>query len=216
MPDTPERARQLPAASVERLPSYLRALADLAARGVEGTSSAELAELSGVGPAQLRRDLSYLGSNGRRGVGYDVAYLYGRVRAALGVAEERRIAIVGAGHLGHALANYSGFASRGFVVSLLMDIDPQLIGTQISGIEVGDVACARELLASHGVSIVVLATPGSHAQEVCDVVVAAGVREILNFAPCTLQVPDGVKVRSVDVGSELQILAFHSQGRAEE
>lgn len=202
--------RGVPQASIERLPGYLQVLGDLAARGVTGTSSAELAEMAGVSPAQLRKDLSHLGSHGTRGVGYDVAHLRERVRAALGGAQELAVAIVGVGNLGHALANYSGFAARGFAVAALLDSMPEVVGTVVAGVVVEDVARLADVLAERGVAIVVIAVPGENAQDVCDAVVAAGVREILNFAPRALQVPPGVELRSVDLGSELQILAFHS------
>lgn len=209
-----EIRRTMPQASVERLPGYLRVLTDLTARGVTSASSQQLAELAGVGPAQLRKDLSHLGSHGRRGVGYDVDTLRERVQTALGLVVELRVAIVGAGNLGHALANYSGFGARGFTVAALLDSSPDLVGTEVAGVVVEDVARLAEVVRDLDVSIVVIATPGEHAQGVCDVVVAAGVREILNFAPRALQVPDDVELRSVDLGSELQILAFHSRERA--
>lgn len=208
-----ELVRPMPPASIERLPVYLRALGDLAARGVVGTSSTELADLAGVGPAQLRKDLSYLGSHGTRGVGYDVHRLRARVSAALGMAQELRLAIVGVGNLGHALANYSGFAARGFTLAALFDAAPAVVGQEVAGLVVEDVARLGAVLLEREVAIVVIATPGEQAQAVCDAVVAAGVREILSFAPCALQVPPGVELRSVDMGSELQILAFHSQAR---
>lgn len=212
----PERSgldRTIPQASIERLPGYLQVLSDLAARGVRGASSAELAELAGVGPAQLRKDLSHLGSHGTRGVGYDVVHLREQVRAVLGGAQELRVAIVGVGNLGHALANYSGFTARGFTVAALFDASPEVIGTVVAGVVVEDSALLADVLAERRVAIVVLAVPAGRAQAVCDVVVAAGVREVLNFAPRSLQVPPGVELRSVDLGSELQILAFHARSR---
>jgi len=206
--------RGMPPASVARLPAYLRVLNDLAASGVRGTSSAELADLAGVGPAQLRKDLSHLGSHGTRGVGYDVVRLRDLVGAALGVGERSALAIVGVGNLGRALARSAGFASRGFVVSALLDADPAVVGTVVAGVVVDDVADLGRVVPARGVSIAVVATPAASAQGVCDAVVAAGVREILSFAPCALQVPPGVVLRSVDLASELQILAFHARARA--
>ena len=203
--------RTIPQASIERLPGYLQVLSDLTARGVRGASSAELAELAGVGPAQLRKDLSHLGSHGTRGVGYDVVHLREQVRAALGGAQELRVAIVGVGNLGHALANYSGFVPRGFTVAALFDASPDIVGTVVAGMEVEDFAVLADVLAERQVEIVVIAVPAEHAQAVCDVVVGAGVREVLNFAPRALHVPPGVELRSVDLGSELQILAFHAR-----
>ncbi|WP_265520505.1 redox-sensing transcriptional repressor Rex [Oerskovia flava] len=204
----------IPGATVARLPFYLRALRDLAARGVSTTSSVDLAELAGVGSAQLRKDLSFLGSYGTRGVGYDVDSLATYISSALGLVEEHKIAIVGIGNLGHALANYSGYGSRGFQVVALLDASSAVVGSTAAGLVVEHTDALEDVVARHGVSIVVLATPASAAQPVTDRIVAAGVKEILNFAPCALQVPDDVDVRSVDVGSELQILAFHSQARA--
>ena len=136
--------RTIPQASIERLPGYLRVLDDLAARSVRGASSAELAELAGVGPAQLRKDLSHLGSHGTRGVGYDVEHLREQVRAALGGAQELRVAIVGIGNLGHALANYPGFAARGFTVAALFDASPEIIGSVVGGVEVEDFAALAD------------------------------------------------------------------------
>ncbi|RPF22990.1 redox-sensing transcriptional repressor Rex [Myceligenerans xiligouense] len=204
----------VPAATVGRLPYYLRALRDLADEGVALTSSSELAERSGVGSAQLRKDLSFLGSFGTRGVGYDVQSLADYIKAALGLESEHRLAIVGIGNLGHALANYSGYTQRGFQVAALLDASPEVVGTEVAGLRVDDIGDLSAVIAERRVSMVVLATPGGVAQGVAEEVVAAGVREILNFAPTALQVPDDVVVRSVDVGGELQILAFHAAARA--
>ncbi|ACZ20672.1 AT-rich DNA-binding protein [Sanguibacter keddieii DSM 10542] len=212
--DVVEIRRSMPQASVERLPGYLRVLTELSSHGVTSASSQQLAELAGVGPAQLRKDLSHLGSHGRRGVGYDVDTLRERVQTALGLVVELPVAIVGAGNLGHALANYSGFGARGFTVVALLDASPALVGTEVAGVVVEDVARLAEVVRDLEVAIVVIATPGDQAQRVCDVVVGAGVREILNFAPRALHVPEGVELRSVDLGSELQILAFHSRERS--
>ncbi|GAA1849485.1 redox-sensing transcriptional repressor Rex [Myceligenerans crystallogenes] len=204
----------VPAATVGRLPYYLRALRDMADEGVLLTSSSELAERAGVGSAQLRKDLSFLGSFGTRGVGYDVGSLAEYIKAALGLESEHRLAIVGIGNLGHALANYSGYAQRGFTVRALLDASPDVVGTEVAGLVVDDVADLEHVITARDVSMVVLATPGAVAQGIAEQVVAAGVREILNFAPTALQVPDDVVVRSVDVGGELQILAFHAAARA--
>lgn len=204
----------VPGATVARLPYYLRALRDLAAQGVTTTSSSELAERSGVSSAQLRKDLSYLGSFGTRGVGYDVESLASYITVALGLETEHRLAIVGIGNLGHALANYSGYEARGFHVAALLDASPEVVGTRVAGHVVEHVDDLAAVIARDDVSMVVLATPAHVAQDVADRVVGAGVREILNFAPLALQVPDDVVVRSVDVGGELQILAFHAAARA--
>lgn len=203
----------VPAATVARLPYYLRALRDLAAEGVTTTSSSGLAERAGVGSAQLRKDLSYLGSFGTRGVGYDVESLASYITVALGLEEEHLLAIVGIGNLGHALANYSGYTARGFQVAALLDAHPDVVGSNVAGVVVEHTDDLEQVIERAKVTIVVLATPASAAQAIAERVVAAGVREILNFAPTALQVPDDVVVRSVDVGGELQILAFHAAAR---
>ncbi len=211
----PPTRRPVPPATVTRLPGYLRSLGGLASEGVGTTSSDRLAELTGVTPAQLRKDLSFLGSNGRRGVGYDVLHLRRQIGTALGLTEQRQGVIVGIGNLGHALASYSGFVDRGFVFVGLLDADPAVVGTQVAGLTVQPLDRLGEVVRAGRVSIGVIATPGSAAQDVCDRLVAAGVTGVLNFAPRALQVPDGVDLRAVDLASELQILAFHAHRRAD-
>ena len=201
----------MPDATVARLPLYLRALGALAEDGVSTVSSEELATAAGVNSAKLRKDLSYLGSYGTRGVGYDVDYLVFQVSRELGLTQDGPVVIVGLGHLGHALANYGGFASRGFAIRALVDADPAIVGTEIAGLPVVPLTQLEEVVADLGVAIGVIATPAQVAQEVCDRLVAAGVSSILNFAPSVLSVPDHVEVRKVDMSIELQILAFHEQ-----
>ena len=201
----------MPDATVARLPLYLRALGALAEDGVSTVSSEELATAAGVNSAKLRKDLSYLGSYGTRGVGYDVDYLVFQVSRELGLTQDWPVVIVGLGHLGHALANYGGFASRGFAIRALVDADPAIVGTEIAGLPVVPLTRLEEVVGDLGVAIGVIATPAQVAQEVCDRLVAAGVSSILNFAPSVLSVPDHVEVRKVDMSIELQILAFHEQ-----
>jgi redox-sensing transcriptional repressor len=203
--------RGVPDATVARLPIYLRALNTLAAEGVTTVSSEELAAAAGVNSAKLRKDLSYLGSYGTRGVGYDVAYLVYQVSRELGLTQDWPVIIVGLGHLGHALANYGGFASRGFAIRALVDADPDTVGSEIAGLTVRRLDDLEELVTTHGIAIGVIATPAIVAQEICDRLVGAGVSSILNFAPVVLLVPDEVEVRKVDMSIELQILAFHEQ-----
>jgi redox-sensing transcriptional repressor len=201
----------VPDATVARLPLYLRALGALAEDGVSTVSSEELATAAGVNSAKLRKDLSYLGSYGTRGVGYDVDYLVFQVSRELGLTQDWPVVIVGLGHLGHALANYGGFASRGFAIRALVDADPAIVGTEIAGLPVVPLTQLEEVVSDLGVAIGVIATPAQVAQEVCDRLVAAGVSSILNFAPSVLSVPEHVEVRKVDMSIELQILAFHEQ-----
>ncbi len=210
----------IPEATVARLPLYLRALQQLRAlRALPGTeggtvSSDALAEAAGVNSAKVRKDLSQLGSYGTRGVGYDVEYLMYQISRELGLTRRRAVAIVGMGNLGQALAKYSGFTGRGFLVAVLADCDPTRVGSRIGGIPVSDVRALPEVARAQRVSIGVIATPAQAAQEVCDRLVGAGVASILNFAPVRLTVPDGVDVRKVDFSLELQILAFHSHRRS--
>jgi redox-sensing transcriptional repressor len=209
-----EGARErLPRASVARLPSYLLALDGLWSEGTKLTSSHELAARSGVSPEQLRKDLSFLGSYGRRGVGYDVAQLRGHIGAVLGLEEPNRVVIVGVGHLGHALAAYGGFAERGFSIVGLIDDDPEVVGTTVAEIVVRPSADLADVVSTGGATIGVIATPAAVAQQVADALAAAGVHGILTFAPQTLQAPGGVQVRAVDLASELQLLAFHGRHR---
>ncbi|WP_440915766.1 redox-sensing transcriptional repressor Rex [Crystallibacter degradans] len=207
--------RTIPPASVARLTIYLRALNSLLAEGVERASSEELAEAAGVKSPMLRKDLSYLGSYGTRGVGYDVQLLTRTISARLGLTQEWRVAIIGAGNLGRALAGYSGFTTRGFEVAAIFDADPSIIGTEIGGLKIHNTADLETVLHRTGANMVVLAVPGRVAQELCDKLVAAGITSILSFAPVVLQVPPHVQVRKVDMATELQILAYHAQ-RAQE
>ncbi len=204
----------IPEATVNRLPVYLRALYALADRGIATVSSEELAAAAGVNSAKLRKDLSHLGSYGTRGVGYDVEYLVYQVSRELGLTQDWSVIIVGAGNLGHALANYGGFASRGFRVAAVFDSDPLVVGTEIAAQIVRHSDEIESVIARHGVSIGVIATPAAAAQGVCERLVAAGITSILNFAPVVLSVPSGVDVRKVGLSIELQILAFHAQRRA--
>jgi redox-sensing transcriptional repressor len=213
-PASPTGSQGIPEATVARLPVYLRTLYALADRGIATVSSEELASAAGVNSAKLRKDLSHLGSYGTRGVGYDVEYLVYQVSRELGLTQDWPVVIVGAGNLGRALANYGGFASRGFRVAALLDSEPTAVGSMIAGHKVCSADGIEQVVARHGISIGVIATPAAAAQDVCDRLVAAGVTSILNFAPVVLSVPSGVDVRKVDLSIELQILAFHAQRRA--
>jgi redox-sensing transcriptional repressor len=206
-------ARRVPDATVARLAVYLRVLTEMLAQGVRTVSSEVLAEAAGVNAAKLRKDLSHIGSSGVRGVGYDVSRLTAQVESVLGLTRSHAVALVGVGNLGHALAGYGGFAARGFGVTALFDVDPALVGTAIGGVEVLDVAEIPRVCTERGVTIGVVATPAVAAQRVCDALVGAGVRSILNFAPTVLSVPVGVEVRKVDLAVEMQILAFHVSRR---
>jgi redox-sensing transcriptional repressor len=207
-------ARGIPDATVARLPVYLRALNALAEQGVATCSSIDLAENAGVNPAKLRKDLSYLGSYGTRGVGYDVEYLRYQIAREIGQTQDWDVVIVGVGNLGSALSAYQGFSTRGIRVAALVDADPKRIGTAVSGITVSSLDDLPAIVEERAISIGIIATPGTAAQEVADRLVAAGITSILNFAPALVQVPDGVDVRKVDLSIELQILAYHEQRKS--
>src|ERR1035437_3223160 len=213
-PASENGSQGIPEATVARLPVYLRTLYALADRGIATVSSEELASAAGVNSAKLRKDLSHLGSYGTRGVGYDVDYLVYQVSRELGLTQDWPVVIVGTGNLGRALANYGGFASRGFRVAALLDSDPEGVGTEIAGHVVGSADQLESVVVRQGGSIGVIATPAGSAQDVCDRLVAAGVTSILNFAPMVLNVPSGVHVRKVDLSIELQILPSPARRRS--
>lgn len=208
------RERSIPEATVGRLPVYLRVLVDLAEVGAGTVSSDQLADGAGVNSAKVRKDLSHLGTYGTRGVGYDVAYLIHQIRRELGLTQHWPIVIVGIGNLGHALANYAGFAERGFRIAALIDSDTARVGETVGALEIRHDDDLPELVAEHDIAIGVIATPASAAQEVADRLVDAGVRSVLNFASAVITVPPGVSVRKVDLAVELQILAFYEQRKA--
>jgi redox-sensing transcriptional repressor len=210
MPESTRRG--VPEATVGRLPGYLRALSALAGQGRRSVSSEELAALAGVRSAQVRKDLSHLGSYGVRGVGYDVDRLSEQISAELGLSRDWPVVIVGMGNLGRALAAYGGLAARRFRVVAVADRDPSVVGTTVEGMPVVRLEDLDPLTTP--VSMGVITTPGDQAQTVADQLVGLGVRSILTFAPGILSVPPDVDVRAVDVGTELQILAFHQHQRS--
>ena len=203
--------RRIPEATVARLPVYLRSLLETAEAKIRTISSERLAELAGVNAAKVRKDLSYLGSYGTRGVGYDVEYLLYQISRELGLTQDWPVVIVGVGNLGHALSNYRGFQARGFRVVALFDADPGKVGTVIGGLRGSAMDDLDEVAAREHVAIAVITTQPNVAQEVADRLVAAGVTSILNFAPTVLTVPDHVSLRKVDLSIELQILSFYQQ-----
>jgi redox-sensing transcriptional repressor len=214
--DRPDRGlsgtpRRIPEATVARLPLYYRALVDIAEHRITTVSSERLAELAGVNAAKVRKDLSYLGSYGTRGVGYDVEYLLHEISRELGLTRDWPVAIVGLGNLGHALANYRGFGARGFQVVALVDADPDKVGERIGDLIVEGVQDLGRIVAERRVAIGVIATPAGAAQAVADRLVEAGVGSILNFAPTVVVVPAHVSLRKVDLATELQILSFYQQ-----
>jgi redox-sensing transcriptional repressor len=204
-----DSSRRIPEATVARLPLYYRALLETAEREITTISSERLAELAGVNAAKVRKDLSYLGSYGTRGVGYDVEYLLHEISRELGLTRDWPVVIVGIGNLGRALANYRGFGARGFRVVALVDANPDIVGRKVGELAVEAVDDLGRIVAEREIAIGILATPAAVAQEVADRLVEAGVTSILNFAPSVISVPDGVSLRKVDLAIELQILSFY-------
>lgn len=209
-------ARRIPDATIERLPLYHRGLLELSRSRHRTVSSEELAEAAGVNAAKVRKDLSYLGTYGTRGVGYDVDNLLRQIGRELGLTENWAVAIVGIGNLGQALAQYGGFSARGFRIVALLDADPKKTGMKVGDLAVRSISEFGDVVRSEDVAIGIIATPGHAAQDVADLMVAEGIESILNFSPAVLSVPEGVAVRRVDLAVELQILSFHQHHRGDD
>jgi redox-sensing transcriptional repressor len=209
-----KQGRHIPEATVARLPVYLRSLLEVAEVKTTTISSERLADLSGVNAAKVRKDLSYLGSYGTRGVGYDVEYLLYQISRQLGLNQDWPVVIVGIGNLGHALANYRGFSARGFRIVALFDADPHKVGERLGDLQIRSMNELDAVVQKENVAIGLVTTPPQVAQEVADRLVEAGVASILNFAPTVISVPPHVSLRKVDLSIELQILSFYQQRAA--
>ena len=200
--------RRIAESTVRRLSLYLSFLEEIEARGVATTSSDDLAHLGGTTSAQVRKDLSFFGSFGKRGLGYSVPELSKQLSDILGLGREWRVVIVGAGKIGAALAQYRGFRQRGFVVLRAYDNNPDKIGKTVEGMAVSDISQIERDFAREQPDIVVLAVPGEAAQRILDRVVKTGVKAVLNFAPTQLQAPADVTVKTVNMAMELESLSF--------
>jgi len=200
--------KKIPPATVKRLPLYLQCLDQIDSNSI-GISSKNLASLAKVNDAQVRRDLSYLGTLGTRGVGYDIKTLRNQLQLELGLVEGWSAVIVGVGNLGSALAHYGGFKDKGFGVVGLFDDDPRKINSQVAGLVVTPLNKMEEYCKKYNVAIGIIATPGEYAQGVADQLINCGVRSILNFAPVLLKNVKDVQIRSVDLSQELQILSYY-------
>ncbi len=199
--------------TVRRLSVYLRFLEGSSQRGLATISSEELARRGGTTSAQVRKDLSFFGSFGKRGLGYSVPELTNSLRDILGLGREWNVIIIGAGKIGTALAQYHGFRSRGFHVAAVYDVDTGKVGSTWDGLVVRDFSQIRTEVANLGAEIAVLAVPADGAQEAADRLVEAGIKAILNFAPVQLQVPADVAVRSVNMAMELEGLSYELSTR---
>jgi redox-sensing transcriptional repressor len=202
---------KIPVTTVNRMSLYLRVFSQIEKAGSETISSRELAELSGINPAQVRKDLAYFGQFGRRGVGYAVVELKKQIRSILGLDRQWNAVIIGAGRLGQALMVYPGFGAYSFNMAAAFDSDPDKIGWELEGVRIHDLADFGKVAKEKRVEIAILAVPAQAAQEVANLVVAAKVPAILNFAPAYLSVPQGTMLRNVDFASELEALTYFLQ-----
>ena len=205
---------EIPEVVISRLPVYVRALATLAEAGRDVVSSQELGQELGVTPAQIRKDLSYFGRFGKQGRGYNVRQLLERLRAILGLDRSWRMALIGTGRLGRAILSYGGFAPEGLRIVRAYDSDPAIIGRREQGITIADVANLAADLQRDPVDVAIVAVPAETAQSVIDVLVAGGVRAILNYAPTAVRTPAGVHVRQIDPVLALQSMTYYLKGHA--
>jgi redox-sensing transcriptional repressor len=208
MSSTKKNLRRIPEPVVGRLPRYLRAFAEFEREERSTVSSSDLSGATGISSSQVRKDLAVLGSFGRRGIGYGVKTLDSKMREILGLNRARKLALVGVGRLGMALLQYAGFHKAGFKIDAAFDQDPSKIGWELEGVRIWPAQSLRTVVRDRKLEIGVVAVPASQAQAVADALVDAGVKAILNFAPCLLNVPKSVLVRGVDLSSELEHLTY--------
>lgn len=200
--------RKIAESTVRRLSLYLRFLEEFEEQGAKTVSSEALAARGGTTSAQVRKDLSFFGSFGKRGLGYQVRALEGQLREILGLDKRYKVVVVGAGKIGSALVQYGGFRDRGFDLVAIYDRDPKQIGRQWDGLAVRDIAQLEKDLHQQHADIGAVVTPAESAQPVADRLVKAGVSAILNFAPVQLHVPDTVAVKTVNLVLELEALSY--------
>ncbi|MEX1023111.1 MAG: redox-sensing transcriptional repressor Rex [Dehalococcoidia bacterium] len=200
---------EIPDVVIDRLPLYYRLLARLEAEGRAVVSSQELGAELGVTPAQIRKDLSYFGRFGKQGRGYSVHRLASELRQILGLDGRWRVVVVGIGRLGRAIASYPGFEGQGFDIISLYDASPTLVGSDIEGKTVRDVAQLEDDLKSQSIDIGIVAVPGEVAQDVVDTLVHAGVRAILNYTPTRVQVTPEVELKHINPVLFLQSMTYH-------
>lgn len=200
---------EIPDIVIGRLPVYLRALRRLEQEGNEITSSHELGKRLGISSAQIRKDLSHFGEFGKQGTGYTVATLSAELQRILKVNREWQVALVGVGDLGRALAHYGGFAHRGFRITQLYDSDSEKIGQIIDGLTIQGMSGMTDNIKKAGLKVAMIATPADAAQDVADLLVKAGIRAILNYAPIVVSVPEGVRIQYIDPVIHMQRMAYY-------
>ncbi len=199
----------IPDIVIGRLPIYLRALTRLSEEGQEVTSSHELGQLLGISSAQIRKDLSHFGGFGKQGTGYQIDYLVEQLRQVLKVNREWEVALVGAGDLGSAVAHYKGFKDRGFHIACIFDSSPDKVGKKLGDFTIQSSNDAPRLIAERGIKMAMIAVPAPYAQQVADMLIDAGVRAILNYAPISLNVPDNVRVQYIDPVVHMQRMTYY-------
>ena len=202
-------ANKIPDIIIGRLPIYLRALQRMAEKGVQTTSSQELGERVGISAAQIRKDISQFGEFGKQGTGYRISFLIDKLREILKIDRMWDVAVVGAGDMGHALARYPGFVNRGFRIAMVFDNDQEKVGQQIGEFVVQDASSMIEAIQEAGIKVAMLTVPATAAQAVTDMLVKAGVRAILNYAPISLTVPENVRVQHIDPATHLQRMTYY-------
>ena len=202
-------ADKIPDIIIGRLPIYLRALQRMAEKGMQTTSSQELGERVGISAAQIRKDISQFGEFGKQGTGYRISFLIEKLSEILKIDRIWDVAVVGAGDVGHALARYQGFINRGFRVVMVFDNDQAKVGQQIGEFVIQATSEMVEAIQKAGVQVAMLSVPAATAQEITDMLVKAGVRAILNYAPISLNVPENVRVQHIDPATHLQRMTYY-------
>jgi len=202
-------SNEVPDIVVGRLPIYLRALTFMTEEGRQITSSQELSQKLGISSAQIRKDLSHFGEFGKQGTGYEISYLRDQLKGILHVERTWPVALVGYGDLGHALAHYGGFAPKGFEIVAVFDNDPEKIGQQVAGKTVMDIAELTKVVRERSIKVGIMALPSSAAQKVADMLVEAGVKAILNYAPINISLPPEVRVQYIDPAAHLQHMTYY-------
>jgi len=203
------KKKEIPDIIVSRLPIYLRALRRMQAENQQTTSSQELGEQVGISAAQIRKDLSQFGEFGKQGTGYNIAFLVSKLREILQVERVWEVALVGMGDMGHALARYQGFSDRGFHVAMVFDNDPVKVGEQVGEFVIRDANEMKKAIQESGIKVAMMCVPAAVAQSVTTKLVEAGVKAILNYAPISLNVPDGVRVQYLDPSIGLQRMTYY-------
>ena len=201
--------KKIPDIIIGRLPLYLRALERMANNGEIVTSSKELGEGVGISAAQIRKDISQFGEFGKQGTGYNIKFLIEKLREILNIDRVWDVAIIGAGDIGHGVARYQGFLERGFRVTLAFDNDPKKIGSKIGDIQVQDIDKMVDAINESNVKVAMIAVPAKYAQNVADELAKTQVKAILNYAPLTITVPEGVRVQYIDPATHLQWMTYY-------